>query len=432
MEIEMGTEKKIKKIKRIKPRKIILFAAAFAVICSALLIAEINPSVSGSASASLEADINALQRQIAQREADRRARAAEIRSAENQIAAFRNEQSDALRTKRIYDDLVMLLDSAIRDAEDQISDIQALMALTELEIETAQDDYDTSYDLFIEMIKLTYEKSSVNYISMLLDSESFTDFLLNIDIISNMFSYTKNVINRLRRDSVNLNEMKENYEDMMRQQEEYMSELADNKADAEKWSAESQKLIEERERDINEWNRIRQELSRADADMLNEIRELQSQQSDLQRQRVYIGGEMIWPVDLATSRPVSSGFGPRANPFNRSQTQQHNGIDIPANRGVNIYAVNGGTVIISGFCGRGYGNRVVIDHGGGLTSLYAHNTRNLVSVGDSVNRGDAIATVGSTGYSTGNHLHFGLALNGVWVNPLQQGYLTSPWNTGIR
>ena len=126
---------------------------------------------------------------------------------------------------------------------------------------------------------------------------------------------------------------------------------------------------------------------------------------------------MNWPLPGFTR--ISSGYGQRTHPISR-RSEFHTGIDLPAPSGTYIYAAESGTVIISGWNG-GFGNTVVIDHDNGLSSLYAHNSRNLVSVGQWVNRGDRIARVGSTGVSTGPHLHFEVRHNGRHVSPY--GYL---------
>jgi len=120
----------------------------------------------------------------------------------------------------------------------------------------------------------------------------------------------------------------------------------------------------------------------------------------------------LWPV----SGNISSGFGWRMRPFGGG-SEHHNGIDIPAPTGTPIRAAGGGTVIFSGWR-NGYGLTVEIDHGNSMTTLYAHNTRNLVEVGQHVTRGDVIAHVGSTGLSTAPHLHFEVSVNGRTVNPL--------------
>jgi len=119
----------------------------------------------------------------------------------------------------------------------------------------------------------------------------------------------------------------------------------------------------------------------------------------------------LWPV----SGKISSGFGWRRGPFGGG-SEHHDGIDIPARTGTHIHAAGGGTVTFSGWR-NGHGNTVIIDHGDGMSTLYAHNSRNIVTVGQRVSRGDVIAHVGSTGRSTGPHLHFEVHVNGRPVNP---------------
>ncbi|MCL1845181.1 MAG: peptidoglycan DD-metalloendopeptidase family protein [Defluviitaleaceae bacterium] len=120
----------------------------------------------------------------------------------------------------------------------------------------------------------------------------------------------------------------------------------------------------------------------------------------------------LWPVRGS----ISSGFGWRRNPFGGTGHEHHSGVDIPASWNTPIHAAGGGTVIFAGWRS-GYGNTVIIDHGGGLTTMYAHNTRNDVRQGQRVERGEVIAFVGSTGRSTGPHLHYEVRRNGTAVNP---------------
>jgi murein DD-endopeptidase MepM/ murein hydrolase activator NlpD len=126
-------------------------------------------------------------------------------------------------------------------------------------------------------------------------------------------------------------------------------------------------------------------------------------------------GVWYWPVENHFT--VSSHFGNRPNPFNRSRTQFHGGTDVPAPTGTRIFAMQEGYVIQSGWNG-GFGNSITIDHANGYRTLYAHNSRNRVSVGDFVHRGQHIADVGSTGQSTGPHLHFETIRNGQRLDPM--------------
>ena len=122
---------------------------------------------------------------------------------------------------------------------------------------------------------------------------------------------------------------------------------------------------------------------------------------------------MLWPVPGYFT--VTSGYGNRRHPFSGRQ-EFHTGIDIGARSGANVVAAESGMVTMSGWHG-GYGQTIVIDHGNGLSTLYAHNSALLAREGQWVNRGDVIARVGSTGISTGPHLHFEIRQNGRHFNP---------------
>ena len=125
-------------------------------------------------------------------------------------------------------------------------------------------------------------------------------------------------------------------------------------------------------------------------------------------------GQLAWPVPQASA--ISSPFGPRVNPLTERE-EFHTGIDLPAPAGSDIVAAHYGVVMFSDWI-EGFGNTIIIDHGGGLTTLYAQNHSNAVSVGERVTRGQVIGTVGSTGYSAGPHLHFEVRVNGAPVNPV--------------
>ncbi|MCL2363644.1 MAG: M23 family metallopeptidase [Defluviitaleaceae bacterium] len=122
----------------------------------------------------------------------------------------------------------------------------------------------------------------------------------------------------------------------------------------------------------------------------------------------------LWPVNVA----ISSPFGSRANPFGGGGWQFHSGVDLAAPMGTPIRAAGGGTVTRSGWVSGGLGIVVEIYHGNGISTVYAHNRENLVSVGDRVERGQVIARIGMTGATTGPHVHYEVIVNGVRVNPI--------------
>ena len=147
----------------------------------------------------------------------------------------------------------------------------------------------------------------------------------------------------------------------------------------------------------------------------NQILELAVQGLD----SVYIGGELAWPVPGYTK--ITSNYGMRVHPIT-GQYKLHTGVDISAPIGVNFVAANDGIVTKAGY-NTAYGNMVIIDHGGGISTLYAHGSEILVTVGQTVKKDDPILKVGSTGYSTGPHAHFEVRINGVVTDPLP--YITT-------
>lgn len=160
--------------------------------------------------------------------------------------------------------------------------------------------------------------------------------------------------------------------------------------------------------EINDLEKRKSELEEYSNELISEIKQLQKNSSN------YVGGTMLWPVP-SSSRVVSK-FGYRVHPVYKDW-RMHKGIDIAAGTKRNIVAANDGIVISSGYI-TGYGYTVVIDHGGGISTLYAHCSKLLVKSGDLVFKGDLIALIGSSGVSTGPHLHFEVRVNGVQKNPL--------------
>ena len=128
----------------------------------------------------------------------------------------------------------------------------------------------------------------------------------------------------------------------------------------------------------------------------------------------YIGGEMLWPVPGYTK--LSSTFKMRVHPIT-GVYKLHSGIDIPAPTGTNFLAANDGVVVKAGY-NTAYGNMVMIDHGGGVSTLYAHGDKIMVTLGQTVKKGDVVLQVGETGYATGPHAHFEVRINGTPVDPL--------------
>jgi len=241
-----------------------------------------------------------------------------------------------------------------------------------------------------------------------------------------MFEYTKNVITRIQKSKDKLETMQENQAFAIKQQEEYTTDLAVYQAEFEGYLEKTKKVLSSLKNDIDQAEAVQKAREKEEQDILNALKKYNDDLVAKQEARKSVEGPFGWPTDLTKSKPVSSGFGRRQNPVTKVW-EDHLGIDIPANYGSDIYAVHDGKVIMAVISSKGYGNYIMIDHGGGISTMYAHNSKNLKKVGDTVKKGDVIAYIGSTGLSTGNHLHFGFIVNGSYVNPLAPDRLISPW-----
>ena len=175
-------------------------------------------------------------------------------------------------------------------------------------------------------------------------------------------------------------------------------------------------MVASYQNDLSKYEQMVAANEKADKAVLNQIakQQQQSKSSGSSSKVYYTGnGSLGWPVPGRTT--VSSGFVTRTSPIT-GRTESHSGLDIPAPYGTAIVAAEAGKVTYSGWM-NGYGNTIIIDHGGGLSTLYGHNSSLVARVGQVVSRGQTVAKCGSTGWSTGNHCHFSVLKNGAYVNP---------------
>ena len=303
----------------------------------------------------------------------------------------------------------------IKTLEAQESNLLKYIEVAEKELEKSNERYEMQKNLLETRLVAMYEMGELSYLELLLNSQSFTEFVSNYFLIEeitnsdaelltsveNEINYNKNIKEALdskKESLVNSRETREknaiSLENMALIRKSKIKKLTDDEL-------ELQQSIEQYQAQV--------------AEIETEIRLLAiaSVGSD------YIGGAMAWPVPGYTR--ITSTFGMRTHPIT-GVYKLHTGVDIGAPRGSHFIAANDGMVTYAGY-NRAYGNMVIIDHGGGVTTLYAHGDEILVQVGDFVLQGDSVLKVGSTGYSTGPHAHFEVRINGEYVQPLD--YITS-------
>jgi len=331
----------------------------------------------------------------------------------NEITGTQRELEQGQRNERNLINQIQALEGQVRAVQAEIDALRGNIELTRGRIREAQADLDAlEADLAEQQenlnarLRAMYINGNIGVLDVLLGSNSINDFMLNISRAQLIFESDMEVMEALE----------EQYR-ILETHRQYLNDLeaelvAEREREASKQAAlrQNQDQVAAARTEVAQNNRyLAQVLDAKNAEAERLIAIILSQQGDEE----YIGGQMRWPVPGRTR--VSSEFGYRMHPILRTN-RMHTGIDIPAPTGTPIVAANGGRVITSGW-NNSFGNMVVIDHGGGITTLYAHNSENLVRVGDIVAPGQQIARVGSTGMSTGPHLHFEVRVNGAPRNP---------------
>jgi len=256
-----------------------------------------------------------------------------------------------------------------------------------------------------------YENLDKSYVETLVESKSISDFFERFELISRISKKDKEMMDLLYVAKKDSEEKKQSMEGMKLEKQKQAGESLQT-LDVLKVSRSN---VEDQ---IKQISSTMNELDRQEDEITKQSQELEGQIRGLQKGAKYAGGSMLWPSP--NCRQVSSPYGMRFHPITKKY-QMHTGIDIPASYGATTVAANSGTVIYAGWQ-TGYGYTVIIDHGGGISTLYAHSSKLLVSVGMHVDAGQAIARVGSTGLSTGPHLHFEVRRNGMTTDPL--GYVS--------
>ena len=300
--------------------------------------------------------------------------------------------------------------SDIDELEASISEAQAKLETLEEELAAAEEKVNAQNENLNARLRNMYKNGSVGFIDVLMDSGSFSEFLNNLSLVEKVYTSDQDVLEELQKAYDEIDAKKKEIETLQAELSESKATMEEQKSSLEADKASVEKKKSEIAADSAETQR---ELDKLEADaqaLTSSIRDSGSSSSSSK----YNGGIMAWPVP--SCHTVSSGYGGRIHPTT-GKYKFHGGLDIPGSYGSAIVAANSGKVIWAGNRGDSYGNYVIIDHGGGVSTLYGHSSKVLVSTGQSVSRGQRIANVGSTGRSTGPHCHFEVRINGSRVNP---------------
>lgn len=349
--------------------------------------------------------------QMAALEQKKKEQADKLKELEKQIADAKKKKEDVMATKNLLDQRNQLLLEQIDDTQGQIQHAaDEITRYEELE--------DLQYELFCEQVRSEEERGSLSYLSVLFKATSMADLLNRMEFVNEVAEYNKSLIAAIQETRANIAAEKAAMEEHERQLGEQQDEL-------ETKLNETTALMEEYAADQKALEQIYAAEEKAAKEIAAEIDRLIAE-SDV----VPSNEGFIWPVN--TSKKISSPIGSRVAPGGFGSTN-HKGVDI-CNVGFtsSVFATKSGKVILASsprqgsyYGGSGYGNYVVVDHGGGVTTLYAHLSTVSVSKGQTVSQGTVLGITGSTGASTGPHLHYEVRINGVYQDPLNYlaGYI---------
>ncbi len=328
--------------------------------------------------------------------------------AESILSSLESKKNDLESYVRELDEELVVIQTEIEDLNDQKAELETSIEEKQAELEVAKKEEEEQYEDMCARIQFMYENGTNNYADAFLSSDSMCDFLNQPEYILAMADYDYNMLDNL----INTREQIANDELLLQMDLETVENLT---AEAEAREADINTLIDDKSKTISEYEdqitRQEQIVAKYDAEMqaaAAQIAQLEAAAAANGEFVPYSGGALVWPCPSSTR--ITSYYGYRT-PDGGYVNANHNGLDIGAPTGTPAVAAASGVVVIARYSNSA-GNWVVISHGNGMYTIYMHASQLCVTEGQYVNAGDTILLVGSTGWSTGPHLHFGVGIGG--------------------
>lgn len=384
--------------------------STLAVVLALTMVVGLPPMIAVPAEAAVtQAQIDALKQDASKLNAEKN-------ELKKQLSAVTADKNKALEKKNILERQINVIQAEINNIASQIAQYDELIAAKETELVKIQEDEARQYELFCDRVRMMEEEGEVSYWSILFNSSSFADLLDRYMMVEEIMDYDNAIMEQLIATREQIKVDKAALETARSEQEAAKAVQEAAKAELKEQEAEAEKVVSEISAQEDQLEKAHKQLAAAASAMDSEIRK---KEKELEAQLTSKGTSIVsesgfkWPSYATT---ITSLYGSRIHPVT-GRANNHSGVDIAAAGGTDILAAKSGVVITSAY-NNSYGNYVVVSHGNGQTTLYAHMRKRLVSEGASVKQGQVLGLVGTTGSSTGNHLHFEVRVNGVRTDPL--------------
>ena len=396
-----------------------IFRRCFALFLTAVMICCVLPQNGGAASSS------EIKKELDSLKAENKEIQAQIDEIRGQYDANASEIQDLVAKKNGIDQEISLLHTQINNINEQVSTYSQMIADSQDELENAQDYLDELNIKHKERIQAMEEEGSISYWEVIFQANSFTDLLDRLDMVNEIAAADQRRLEEMRAAAERVAETQERMEEEKAGLEESQAQLARSESELEERREASDGVLRELAKKQDEFQILLDESEALQDELMRDIAKKEKEYKNakyqeelakmaLQGQNPPSAAGWITPVSGYT---ITSPFGMRKHPI-LGYSKMHNGIDMACPSGTRIYASRAGTVTNASYQAGGAGYYVSINHGDGFASIYMHMTRFVVSAGQTVTAGQLIGYVGSTGLSTGPHLHFGISYAGAYVNPL--------------
>lgn len=393
----------------------LLSAVLAAVLAAALLVMAPAP---GNHASAKNAQVKKYEDQISELEKNRKA-------LQEKIAGIKDKANEAAEYKQNLDALIYAMSQKISMSQELVEELETRIEETKASIAEKEEAIEQTFEKFQERMRMSYEEGSVSYLSVLLGSDSVSDFLSRVDRVNSMLEYDKTMMDQYKAEKENLEQERANLEESIVLQKNTLEEIEKDKAENEKLAEQAASYYDSLKADEAAYQKQYADAKAAedklDQELTQYLKNLQKQQQQQTpkqssgagsgTQQVTASGEFMWPL------PVGKGYISCYYGDKDPNGAPHYAVDVPVAHGTPIYASNDGTVL-KAESHSSYGYYVLIDHGNGRSTLYAHCSSLAVVAGQTVTKGQVIGYVGSTGFSTANHLHFEFRINGARTNPL--------------